>query len=1044
MIRTPTFKFQRGSIIQKSWLGLSAALLLTANIAHAQTPTVTALSPARNARSAPRTTNVAVGFSQTLSNNAATLGALKVFSSQAGGKKAGTVTVNGNTLSFNPSTDFKPGERVFTTVSAAAQSTGGTAATPHVFEFTTATSPSTGVLAGGSNVNLVQGVINVRLGDVDGDGDLDFISDNPLYNSVRVRLNDGSGSFSGTTEVAVGQNPNASTLADVDGDGDLDLLSANRVNSSVNPSTVSVRLNNGAGSFSGTQNVPVGSFPVDLATGDIDGDGDLDLLTVNATRTVSIWLNDGAGNFSGTQQAQVSGEAATVTVRDIDNDGDLDLLTTNSDGATQAGTVSVRLNNGSGTFSGTQEVPVLNARKLALGDIDADGDLDFVTGSPLSVLRNDGTGQFASTQQIPSASGISSSALSDMDGDSDLDLVIADNLSNTVTVRRNDGSGTFGSSQTVTVGLQPSDLAVGDVDGDGDLDVLTPSGNTISVRLNQNGSALQASSFAPARNALATARTTNVTVGFNQPLSSTAATQQALTVFSQQAGGRKAGVAAVSGSTLTVNPTTDFKPGETVFATLTTVVQSSGGVALPTPQVFQFTTATTPSAGRFGPGPDVSVSTPNSNPQGLATGDVDGDGDLDLLTANVDGTVSVRLNNGGGSFSGTQEVPVASTAAIAVVLADLDGDGDLDFATANGFGNVGTVSIRLNNGSGTFSGTTTITTGYRFNRNTHGLAVGDVDGDGDLDLVTSYSAAPAIGNDLVGTLLNDGNANFRLTQQIGTAAVPYEVALGDVDNDGDLDLLAADYSANSVLVRLNDGSGTFSGTQAVAVGNNPRSLALGDLDGDGDLDLATANFSASTIISIRLNNGSGIFSGTQTLSIPDTPFGVRLGDVDGDGDLDLAILRASASGVDVYLNNGSGSFTASQFVAVGGSPQLLAFGDLDGNGTLDLATANYNGQSVSVRLNNSGVLANASRQLTEQVSLYPNPTHASVRLLLPAELAKQRLQVRVLNSLGQVVLTQTLAAHATPELALSHLAAGLYTLQLQTNQGLITKRLLLE
>ena len=79
---------------------------------------------------------------------------------------------------------------------------------------------------------------------------------------------------------------------------------------------------------------------------------------------------------------------------------------------------------------------------------------------------------------------------------------------------------------------------------------------------------------------------------------------------------------------------------------------------------------------------------------------------------------------------------------------------------------------------------------------------------------------------------------------------------------------------------------------------------------------------------------------------------------------------------------------------------------MDNNGTLDLLTANYVGQTVSVRLNGS-VLANAPAQLAEQVSLYPNPAHTSVRLQLPAELARQRLHVRVLNNLGQVVLTQT-------------------------------------
>ena len=85
-------------------------LLLLTSTSQAQAPTVTSLSPARNARSALRNTDVSVGFNQPLSTNAATLGALKVFSAQTSGQKAGTATVSGNTLSFNPSAGFKAGE----------------------------------------------------------------------------------------------------------------------------------------------------------------------------------------------------------------------------------------------------------------------------------------------------------------------------------------------------------------------------------------------------------------------------------------------------------------------------------------------------------------------------------------------------------------------------------------------------------------------------------------------------------------------------------------------------------------------------------------------------------------------------------------------------------------------------------------------------------------------------------------------------------------------------------------------------------------------
>jgi hypothetical protein len=617
-----------------------------------------------------------------------------------------------------------------------------------------------------------------------------------------------------------------------------------------------------------------------------------------------------------------------------------------------------------------------------------------------------------------------------------------------VSIRLNNGAGSFSGNQNVPVGTGPQKVAAVDLDGDGDLDLLTPNAfsNNVSVRLNQNalpGTPVLITSVLPAQNARSAARTTDVAVSVNRALSNTAATQQALRVFSQQAGGRKAGVATVSGSTLAFNPGTDFKAGETVFATAKSYILTTDNFPLLTPHVFQFTTATSPSAGRFNPGPDAPVGGPNGSPYQVVTGDVDGDGDLDLLTANLSsGTVSIRLNNGLGSFSGNQEVAVGAS-PLTLALGDFDSDGDLDFATANGLSTAspGTVSVRLNSGLGSFAAGQELTTGVRFNGAGNGLAVGDMDGDGDLDLVTTYLLGPTSATGVTSVLINSGDGIFvRGAELVTTSPFPTAVAVGDVDNDGDLDLFTA--NDVNVSVRLNNGLGTFVGNEQVAVGTAPTDLAVGDLDGDGDLDFVTANSGLSSSVSIRLNSGSGRFSGTQNLALPSAPYGVALGDVDGDGDLDLVAVRRSDSGADVYLNNGSGAFTTSQLVFVDRSPEGVALGDVDGDGTLDLLTANYVGQTVSIRLNKT-VLANAPAQLAEQVSLYPNPAHASVRLRLPAELAKQPLQVSVLNNLGQTVVTQTLRAQSSLDLPLPALAVGVYTLHLRTNLGLVTKRLLI-
>ena len=181
-----------------------------------------------------------------------------------------------------------------------------------------------------------------------------------------------------------------------------------------------------------------------------------------------------------------------------------------------------------------------------------------------------------------------------MDGDGDLDILTANLVSGTVSVRLNDGSGNFSGTTNVGVAGASRSVAVGDVDGDGDLDLLAinETSNSVSVRLNRLPPAT-VTALSPTRNARAAARTTNVTVTLDQPWPSGEAASQAVRVYSQQAGGKKAGTATVSGNSLTFNPTTDFKPGEVVFTTATT---ASG---LTKAQVYQFTTAAAPAPATF-------------------------------------------------------------------------------------------------------------------------------------------------------------------------------------------------------------------------------------------------------------------------------------------------------------------------------------------------------------------------------------------------------------------------------------------------------------
>lgn len=472
----------------------------------AQGPTITAVSPAANTSAATGTSPVTVTFSQPLTAGSAA--ALKVYSAQRGGLRTRGATpalASGNALTFTPSAyPFLPGETLFSTIARTAASSAGALAKARVVQFTVAAGGTgQGNFQPGAEAAVGQGAQGVAVGDVDGDGDLDLLTANSGGGTVSIRLNGGdalgsnTGLFSGNQEVAVGSNPTAVVLGDVDGDGDLDLLAVN-----TSSATVSVRLNSGLGVFSGSQNVAVGNNPLGVAVGDMDGDGDLDLATANtASNTISVRLNGGdatgsnTGQFSGSQEVPVSSSPFGLSLGDVDADGDLDLLA-----ASGSSTVSVRLNGGdasgsnSGLFSGNQSVAVGSLPLgVALGDVNGDGHPDLLTanytGGTVSVRLNQGgssTGQFSGSQEVAVGNAPRGLALGDVDGDGDLDLLTTNESNDAISLRLNNGQGQFSGGRSVPVGRQPLGLALGDLDGDGDLDVLTANEGraTVSVRLN--------------------------------------------------------------------------------------------------------------------------------------------------------------------------------------------------------------------------------------------------------------------------------------------------------------------------------------------------------------------------------------------------------------------------------------------------------------------------------------------------------------------------------------------------------------------------------
>ncbi|MCK8495277.1 FG-GAP-like repeat-containing protein [Spirosoma sp. RP8] len=310
---------------------------------------------------------------------------------------------------------------------------------------------------------------------------------------------------------------------------------------------------------------------------------------------------------------------------------------------------------------------------------------------------------------------------------------------------------------------------------------------------------------------------------------------------------------------------------------------------------------------------------------------------------------TTAVNRGTGAFFGN-DFALAGYNPVQVTSGDVDGDGDLDLVTANA--DDYSVNVRLNNGHGRFSGATRLRVA---DGSPLDVKCADIDGDGDLDIVTAN-----YGSNYAGLFFNDGKGNFwgslETDAYIGNldSNNPNSVTCTDIDGDGDLDILASKRNGNSsVAIRFNDGHGRFSGSAQIRADNNPVDVTTADVDGDGDMDLLVANGSSTNNVSIRLNDGKGNFSGSTEVRVGIKPTDVAVADLDGDGDLDLLATIYENNTVSELFNDGKGNFSGSTQIDVGLMPVSVTTGDYDGDGDIDFLTANVYENSVSVRLNRS-------------------------------------------------------------------------------------------
>lgn len=333
----------------------------------------------------------------------------------------------------------------------------------------------------------------------------------------------------------------------------------------------------------------------------------------------------------------------------------------------------------------------------------------------------------------------------------------------------------------------------------------------------------------------------------------------------------------------------------------------------------------------------------------LRVTDIDGDGDLDIVMPNSGGggpqPLVVWQNDGQGNFTDVSQSAVGGFAGHLrqIAVGDVDGDGDGDIYAPDATGQAD--KLFINDGMGVFTDEYAARMPPGLGSHAAATRMGDVDGDGDLDLFVGdrFSGGSGLAAHLY---LNDGTGHFTdATANLPTTTagdVPYDFDLFDADRDWDLDLLIDMHNGTSMFWK-NDGAGHFTESPFPGQSGLKYGPVACDVDGDKDLDLWFDNAGPGYTEQLLINDGTGTFADETAARVNGNPGaddnGVACIDADGDGDLDAAIMSLSDE-ERVLTNDGTGHFTLlpNAFSPAGDSTLWFEFGDLNGDGRLDCVT----------------------------------------------------------------------------------------------------------
>ncbi|CAF4329104.1 unnamed protein product, partial [Rotaria socialis] len=354
----------------------------------------------------------------------------------------------------------------------------------------------------------------------------------------------------------------------------------------------------------------------------------------------------------------------------------------------------------------------------------------------------------------------------------------------------------------------------------------------------------------------------------------------------------------------------------------------------------------------------------NSQPYTLTAYDFNKDGSLDIAVVNS-GTQEILIlrGYGNGTFLNATRYPTENVSSLtSIISADINNDNHVDMIVSNYY--MDSIDILFGRGNFTFDSIATYSIGSP--AAPQSVAVADFDNDSQLDIVVANHGANTVTVFLgyvkvifdinnVGILLGYGNGSFSnvTTYSTGDGSAPHFIGAGDFNNDSILDIAVVNNGNNGfvVLFGFGDGSflcGNFYGTGQASA---PWALAIGDFNEDNQLDIAVTN-SALNSISIFLQNGKDIYAGMQSYSTgsKSQPYAVAVADLNSDGLLDIVVANYGTDNIGIFLGRRGRVFSTLATYSTGTSsgPSDIDIADLNNDNQLDIVVSNYRIDNIAI------------------------------------------------------------------------------------------------